>query len=67
MSQNQNDFESNNYFNDFNDPLDNIFLERTPNFPKSKSSFQITNLNSLEDEKNINFKKIITILVKIFI
>ena len=77
----QKDFDSNNYLCEFNDNLDNIFIDktintvdyekalfdnnvninnninRTNNIQKSKNPFQMSNINTKAESKNIFIKK----------
>ena len=51
------EFEKTLFDNHYNNKENNNKnIERTPNFPKSKSSFQTLNINSFNEPKNTNFK-----------
>ena len=74
----QNYYNNNNFLNQINDPIDNIFFEQasnmteinkslfdnksqinnpSPNFQKSKSNFENSNIKEYDDKINSNFKK----------
>ena len=54
ISINPSEFEKSLFDN--NNKINNQNIEQTPNFPKSKSSFQIPNINQYQEPKNTNFK-----------
>ena len=50
------EFEKSLFDNHYNNKENhNRNIEETPNFPKSKSSFQTLNMNSLNEPKNTNY------------
>ena len=74
----QNYYNNNNFLNQINDPIDNIFFEQasnmteinksifdnksqinnpSPNFQKSKSNFENSNIKEYDDKINSNLKK----------